>query len=194
MAERIRSLAVAVAVFLLACVAGGMMATFLVPDFSQDVNNVFVTGPSLRSGAMDGINFIEGGSGNSAADDVAAGMRFAILGLLAIGIPLGICARVVKSGNRWEALDQQWGSVFQMGFLFQFGSVLLAAAILLVVGAFGGLDDYKRAPMFFLMLVGDVVIGAIALPSWRSLHERDRLTPRATLVQRIPEQGGKSSI
>lgn len=174
MTERIRSPAAAVAVFLLACVAGGMMATFLVPDFSQDVNSVFVTGPSLRSGAMDRINFIEGGSGNSVANDVAAGMRFAILVLLAIGIPLGICARIVKSGNRWAALDHQWGSVFQMGFLFQLGSVLPAAAILLVAGAFGGLEDYRHAPMFFLMLLGDVIIGAIALPSWRSLQERER--------------------
>jgi hypothetical protein len=171
MSERIRGAVAAAALFLLFCAAAGTMATFLIPDFSADVNHVFVTGPSLGS-ATNGMNFITDGGSNSVAYDVVAGMHLAILGLLAIGIPLGICARVARSGNRWESLDRQWGSVFQMGFLFQLGAVLFAAAILLVVGAFGGLEDYERAPTFFLMLVGDVIIGAIALSSWRSLQER----------------------
>ncbi len=60
-----------------------------------------------------------------------------------------------------------------MGFLFQLGSLVFAAAALLFM-SFDGLKGYTGAPIFSFMLAGDVVIGAIALPSWRSLQERRR--------------------
>src|SRR5262245_55564541 len=117
MAERIRGWTAAIVVFVLFCVAVGMMATFLVPDFSTDMKRVFVAGPPLDSQTR-GLNFIiDGGSDNRSAYDFADGVRLAVFGLLAIGVPLGICARVVRTGNRLSARDQQWGAVFQIGFL-----------------------------------------------------------------------------
>jgi hypothetical protein len=60
-----------------------------------------------------------------------------------------------------------------MGFLFQLGSLVVAVAALLLM-SLDGLTRYTGAPIFSLMLAGDAVIGAIALPSWRSLQERRR--------------------
>jgi hypothetical protein len=170
MSDRVRTVAVALILLVLLCAVSGMMASFLVPDFSADVNRVLVAGPPLDS-VTRGMNFIEDGGYDSVAYQFAAGLRLALLGLLVVGIPLGICARVLTTGNRWSAFDEQWGSVFQMGFLFQLGSLVIAAAALLLM-SFDGLKGYTRAPIFSLMLAGDVVIGAIALPSWRSLQER----------------------
>jgi hypothetical protein len=120
------------------------------------------------------MNFIEdGGYADSAAYHFAAGMRLALLGLLAVGIPLGVCAKTLTTGHRRASFDQQWGSAFQLGFVFQLGSVVTAAAALVLM-SFDGLAGYAGAPLFSLMLVADVVIGAIALPAWRSLQERRR--------------------
>jgi hypothetical protein len=171
MGERIRGWTAAVLVFVLFCVAVGMMATLLVPDFSADMKRVFVAGPPLESQAR-GFTFIEDGY-DGGAYDFAAGVRLAVLGLLAVGIPLGICAKVLATGKRRSAFDPQRGSVFQMGFLFQVGSLVLAAAILLLM-SLDGLKSYTAAPFFSLMLAADVVIGAIAWRAWRSLQERRR--------------------
>ena len=173
MGERVRAFAVVMVLAVLLCAVAGTMASLLVPDFSADMNRVLVAGPPLDS-VTKGLNFIEdGGYPDNAAHHFAAGMRLTLLGLLAVGIPLGICAKVLTTGNRWSSFDPQWGSVFQMGFLFQLGSLVIAAAALLLM-SFDGLQRYKGAPIFSLMLAGDVVIGAIALPSWRSLQERRR--------------------
>jgi len=157
---------------MLLCAVAGMMASFLIPDFSADMNRVLVAGPPLDS-VTKGMNFIEDGGYDGGAYAFAAGIRIALLGLLAVGIPLGIVAKVLTTGNRWSAFDQQWGSVFQIGFLFQLGSLLLAGVTLLLM-SLDGVRAYRGAPLFSLMLAGDVVVGAIALTSWRSLQERDR--------------------
>lgn len=173
MSERVRGWAVGLFLLVVLCAVAGTMASLLVPDFSADINRVLVAGPPLDS-VTRGMNFIEdGGYYDSAAYHFAAGGRLALLGLWAVGIPLGICAKVLTTGNRGPLFDQQWGSAFQMGFVFQLGSLVIAAAALLLM-SFDGLQRYKGAPIFSLMLAGDVVIGAIALPSWRSLQERRR--------------------
>lgn len=171
MSERIRIWTAAGTVALLSCIVAGVMALFLLPDFSADVNRVFAIGPPL-GGVSGGMDFIsDGGPGNFGVYDFAHGIRLAVLGLLAIGIPLGICGRAVRAGNRWPALDQQWGVVFQFGFVFQLASVVPAAAGLLLM-SFDGAGGYAAAPFFSLMLAGDVFIGAFALISWRELQER----------------------
>jgi len=173
MSERARTLAVGLIVIVLFCTAAGMMASLLIPDFSGDMNRVLVAGPPLDASVTKGMDFITDGGNDSVAYHFAAGIRMALLGLLAVGIPLGIGAKVLTTGNRWSAFDQQWGSVFQMGFLFQLGSLLFAAVTLLLM-SLDGVEGYRAAPLFSLMLVGDVVMGAIALRAWRSLQERDR--------------------
>ena len=171
MGERVRAWAVALFLLVVLCAVAGTMASLLVPDFSADVNRVLVAGPPLDS-VTRGLNFIEdGGYYDSAAYHFAAGGRLALLGVLAVGIPLGICAKVLTTGNRWSSFDQRWGGVFQMEFVFQLGSLVIAAAAVLLM-SFDGLKRYSDAPILTLMLAGDVVIGAIALPAWRSLQER----------------------
>ena len=171
LSERIRTWIAAGIVVLLSCIVAGVMALFLLPDFSADVNRVFAVGP-LLGGASGGMDFIsDGGPGSFGAFDFAHGMRLAVLGLLAIGIPLGICGRAVRARNRWSALDPQSGVLFQFGFLFQLASLVLAAAGLLLM-SFDGVEGYVAAPFFSLMLAGDVFIGAFALISWRALQER----------------------
>jgi hypothetical protein len=135
------------------------------------MKRVFVAGPPLGSPTSGSNFFIEGAISNSGAYDVVGGMQLAVLALLAVGIPLGICAKAVATKRRRSALDQQWGPVFQIGFLFQLASLILAGAGLLFM-SFDGLEIYAAAPFFSLMLVGDVIVGAIALPVWRSAQER----------------------
>jgi hypothetical protein len=173
MDERARAWAAAVVVLMVVCAAAGMIGSLLAPDFSADINRVFVAGPPLDS-VTKGMNFIEdGGYYDSSAYHFAAGIRLALLGLFWVGIPLGISAKVLSTGNRWSSFDQQWGSVFQTAFLFQLGSLVIAVAALLLM-SFDGLQRYKNAPLFSLMLIGDVAIGVIALPSWRALQEGRR--------------------
>ena len=173
MSERIRAGAVALVVLVVFCAAAGVIASLLVPDFGADMKRVLVAGPPLTS-VSKGMNFIEdGGYYDSASYHFAEGMRLALLGILVGGIPLGICAKTLTTGQRWSSFDQQWGSIFQMGFLFQLASVVFAAAALLLM-SFDGLEGYTGAPIFSLMLLGDVVIGGMALPAWRSLQEGRR--------------------
>jgi hypothetical protein len=168
--ERVRALAAIAIVVVLLSVVAGTVVSLLAPDVERDISRVLIAGPPLQS-VTTGMNFIEDGGNDSVISDFAAGIRLALFGLLAVGIPLGLCAKALTTGDRWSRLDDQWGRVFQIGFVLQLVSLVLAAGTLLVY-ATDGLDRFKSVPIFAVLLAGDVVIGGMALPSWRSLQER----------------------
>lgn len=184
MGDRIRTVTVAVVLLAVLCGVGGAIVSFLVPDFSADINRVLVVRPPDQRGTG-GMTWCQDCGGVGVADQFVAGTRLVLLGPLVAGIPLGICAMALTIGKRRAAFHQQCGNLLQIVFLVQLGSVLLATGVLLFA-ALDGLEGYRKAPMFFLMLLGDIVIGAIALPAWRSLRQIQEHDQRTAAIADAP--------
>lgn len=168
--HRIRAVAATAILVLLVSAVAGTMVSLLIPDFDRDISRVLISGPPLQS-VTAGANFIEDGGPASVLDDFNVGIRLGLLGLLVIGIPLGVCARLLTTSRLSSHVDDQWTTVLHVGFVLQLLSIALAVGLLLLY-AMDGLDKYKALPIFTLLLVGDLVIGGIALPLWRSLEAK----------------------
>jgi hypothetical protein len=174
--DRVRTIGLALALAaLFSAVCGGALM-LLAPNFAPEIERVLVFGPPLQS-RDSGMNFIQDGNGNEHVDtEFIAGMRLVIFGVLMLGLPLAVCASTLASRRRSVQWGSSWGSAFQAGFVLQFSCLVLAACAWLLAATQGfAFILVQESPWLAAFLAVDVLVSALALPSWRLLQNSTTL-------------------